>query len=113
MYVCTCAMAGDPGGCGPKPTSFPTCVYALAPSKPPVCDAGGAAEGHALFSCAAAAGEAPEELAAPAALGSEALQAQADDATSAASTASARDEIFCGRRIGRIGGTKAWSRGYS
>src|SRR5580704_8293760 len=42
MYSCERCSPSEAGGRGPKLTSFATCSYAFAPSKPPVWSAGGA-----------------------------------------------------------------------
>src|SRR5271170_5776065 len=58
MYSCERCSPSDAGGRGPKLTSFETCSYAFAPSKPPVWSAGGATSANRGGACAGAA--APE-----------------------------------------------------
>src|ERR1700674_758906 len=48
-------MASESGGRGPNPTIFAVKSYALAPSKPPVCEAGGATS--AAETCGGGGGE--------------------------------------------------------
>src|SRR5215469_6399421 len=43
MYCCAREIASEPAGCGPIFTSCSTCLYARAPSKPPVVSGAGAA----------------------------------------------------------------------
>src|ERR1700689_4112060 len=61
MYCWTAWIASEAGGCGPKATSFATWSYALAPSNPPVCAAGGAASEGGITICAGVAGMAGDE----------------------------------------------------